>query len=349
MEDGYTFIKKNTLVYEWEIDQASSRIVYRENQPLTTLKSSTFSTQAEIAHKLGLKLYFNSDKYKRNDFLELFISNLGNNCVKVDFSIGILNSQRKRCLVQDLALTLIAGSTRGFYEGFRKQLLLANKSLLMPNDLLTICAEVTIKEETKIPVGKLLISPKSHLSTDFRVLYNSRECSDVTIVIGDEKIKAHRLMLKTRSPVLAAMFTHELDEKKSNQVFITDITADTFQKLLEFIYTDEVSDLNAIAEDLLEAADKYQILSLKEMCEVSLCKSLEPENAIRRMDLADRHNAPYLLEYVTKCIIADPGKIIETEDFGKFEKFNPHLGLKLFKRLAVANIDNKGVIKYSTT
>ncbi|CAG5101215.1 Similar to spop-b: Speckle-type POZ protein B (Xenopus laevis) [Cotesia congregata] len=342
MEEGYTYAKKHTIVYEWVINKISSRMEFIEDQPLTILKSSVFSTRAKIITKWCLKLYFNNgtpeNEYK--DFLGLFISNVANDCVKVRFSICILDSQQEKCSVKDRDFTLNVKDTKGFNEFLEKETLLANKSVLIPNDTLTILAEVTVvDDEVKlIPVEKSLINPKSNLSRDLKVFYNSREFSDTTIVIGDKKIKAHRLMLIMRSPVLAAMFTHELDEKKSNQIFITDITADIFEKVLEFIYTDEVSGLNAIAEDLLEAADKYQILSLKEMCEVSLCKTLKPENAIRRMDLADRHNAPFLIKYVTKCIVTDSKKIIQTEDFEKFEKSNPSLGLTLFKEKIAADV-----------
>ncbi|CAG5101212.1 Similar to spop: Speckle-type POZ protein (Xenopus tropicalis) [Cotesia congregata] len=186
------------------------------------------------------------------------------------------------------------------------------------------------------------------LVEDFKELYKTRAFSDMVINVGEEKLQAHRIILMTRSPVLASMFNQEMSEKKVNEVVITDISSDTFEKLLEYIYTDEVSDLEEDAAELLKAADKYQLASLKKRCKESLCKSLNPENALKMLDLADRFSAPYLMEYVTKCITADEAKIVESEEFKEYEKSNPSLGLRLFKELAVARTCCEAGIRYST-
>ncbi|CAG5101219.1 Similar to spop-b: Speckle-type POZ protein B (Xenopus laevis) [Cotesia congregata] len=52
-----------------------------------------------------------------------------------------------------------------------------------------------------------------------------------------------------------------------------------------------MENLDLIAADLLKAADKYQLQSLKKMCEESLCKNLKPDNLISMMNFAERHNA----------------------------------------------------------
>ncbi|CAG5101217.1 Similar to SPOPL: Speckle-type POZ protein-like (Homo sapiens) [Cotesia congregata] len=86
-------------------------------------------------------------------------------------------------------------------------------------------------------------------------------------------------------------------EKKSNEVTITDIDPEIFEKILRYIYTDQVSDLEVVAARLLEAADKYQLLSLKKLCEEALMRSSNRGNIIEIVALAQN-----LKDYAIKCI-----------------------------------------------
>lgn len=62
-----------------------------------------------------------------------------------------------------------------------------------------------------------------------------------------------------RSPVFAAMFEHEMEERKQNRVTISDVEHDVLKEMLRFIYTGKSPNLEKMADDLLAAADKVCI------------------------------------------------------------------------------------------
>ena len=63
--------------------------------------------------------------------------------------------------------------------------------------------------------------------------------SDVTIVLGDTKFKAHKCILASRCSFFATMFNSEMRESQESVITVQDISPQIFKHLLEFIYTDE--------------------------------------------------------------------------------------------------------------
>ncbi|XP_057318309.1 speckle-type POZ protein B-like [Microplitis mediator] len=130
------------------------------------------------------------------------------------------------------------------------------------------------------------------------------------------------------------MFAHEMKEKRDSEVAIPDIDPEIFREMLEFIYTDEINILDTNAADLLEAADKYQLLKLKSLCEESLSKSCRIDNAIKLIILADLHNANQLLEFIFEFVIRNIKDVIKTPEYEVLEKSKSLLLSKLIKKLA---------------
>ena len=87
-------------------------------------------------------------------------------------------------------------------------------------------------------------------------LYKCGQSSDVMLMVGGSELRAHKLILATRSPVFAAMFRHEYKEKVDSAVDVKDVELDVFQEMLKYIYTGEVSSLDKHASELLIAAEK---------------------------------------------------------------------------------------------
>lgn len=84
---------------------------------------------------------------------------------------------------------------------------------------------------------------------DMRKLYvNGDEC-DVVFEIGPEKaiLRAHRLILRTRCEIFHAMFRPgAMRESEDGRVCIEEHSPDMVSKMLEFIYTNTVTDLNKL-------------------------------------------------------------------------------------------------------
>ena len=89
-----------------------------------------------------------------------------------------------------------------------------------------------------------------------------------------------------------------------------------------------------MADDLLAAADKYQLERLKVMCEQALCQNLTAENACETLILADLHTAEQLKTQSVEFINAHANDVMETQGWKSLVKDYPHLLAEAFKALA---------------
>lgn len=78
------------------------------------------------------------------------------------------------------------------------------------------------------------------------------------------------MLLPARSPVFAAMFEHEMEERKHNRVEITDVDHEVLREMLRFIYTGKATNLEKMADDLLAAADKVR-MSIPDQLVAGVC------------------------------------------------------------------------------
>lgn len=69
--------------------------------------------------------------------------------------------------------------------------------------------------------------------------------------------------MAARSPVFSAMFEHGMSEARNDRVQIDDIDPDVLKEMLRFMYTGVAPNLERMSDDLLAAADKYQLERLK--------------------------------------------------------------------------------------
>jgi len=86
------------------------------------------------------------------------------------------------------------------------------------------------------------------------------------------------LILSSRSPVFAATLEHDMKEKQEKRVNIEDLCSEAVKNLLQFVYTDEVSNISKMALELLPAANKYDTARLKTLCEEAAMSNLQVDN-----------------------------------------------------------------------
>jgi len=139
-------------------------------------------------------------------------------------------------------------------------------------------------------------------------MYNDKEFSDVVVKCGGTRFECHKVVLASSSPVFKAMLTSNMKEKINNEIEIDDIKPEVMTELLEFIYTGRSSNLDNFSEDLLIAADKYGIDSLKKLCEGILINSLGIENCFSLLILGDTFS-PTIKESALKFVIKNKERI----------------------------------------
>lgn len=197
------------------------------------------------------------------------------------------------------------------------------------------------QNSVEIKSPKFYNSSKTSLADDSERLYWSKTDTDITIVVKGRRFPAHKIFLKMRSQFLAAMLSQGTTEKETKKDFVlVDIKPQIFEKVLRFIYTDRADDLGNDAAEVLEAADKFQLETLKIICEESLSRSLNRENFIEIISLADRHFAKNLKNYAMEFFGTIAEDIVESYEFKKLENTNPYLALELFKKFHILKINS---------
>ncbi|XP_042907719.1 uncharacterized protein [Parasteatoda tepidariorum] len=151
------------------------------------------------------------------------------------------------------------------------------------------------------------------LSLHFKKVLDENFYSDIVLNVDGDKIKAHKLILQARSPVFHKMFTHEV---AGNPIAILDIGLETMKRLLNFIYSGTTDEYGF--EELLElyyAADKYEVISLRDSCKTKLLNLLQVDNACVLFALANRHSDEAFKNEVVQFISANFKSVFKTESF----------------------------------
>ncbi|CAL1282224.1 unnamed protein product [Larinioides sclopetarius] len=230
-----------------------------------------------------------------------------------------------------------------------KRMLMEEKNLYLPDDVLTIqceCAisfDVALEEIEKIsydsaplqhnePDGycldkaNLLIESKSVLNGNLQSMLDDRTLFDVKLRTTNRTYPAHKCILSARSPVFKAMFSNNMKEKISEYIDIEDFDDDTITLMLQYIYTAEVKELDwETALHLYQASDMYEILTLRNVCSFYLKANLCPSDACETLVLADLHDDDDLKSYVQDFILKDIKNIVKSEEWEHLRKFNPKL------------------------
>ncbi|KAE8683475.1 BTB/POZ domain-containing protein [Hibiscus syriacus] len=111
--------------------------------------------------------------------------------------------------------------------------------------------------------------------------------ADVTIQTSDGTLRAHKAVLSASSSVFESMFHHNLKEKESSTIHIDDMSLESCMALLSYLYgTIKQEDFWKHRLALLGAANKYDIVDLKDACEESLLEDINSQNVLERLQEA---------------------------------------------------------------
>lgn len=181
--------------------------------------------------------------------------------------------------------------------------------------------------------GGSLQAIHSRLTGDLLELLTSGLMSDLRVMVGDVTFAAHRNILAARSPVFAAMFSHNMEEQRKNELKITDLPAPVVKAMLEYIYSGKYQE-SEHTPALLEAADKYDLPELKLACEASLARDLGLTNCLELIVLADTHSAAGLRSAALAFIVRNLTKIVSDAGWQVQLAGHSHLMAQIIQSMA---------------
>ncbi|GBM89277.1 TD and POZ domain-containing protein 3 [Araneus ventricosus] len=246
-----------------------------------------------------------------------------------------------------------------------KEYLMQNKEYYLPNDVLTIESEVIfptgkIKEKPENgsvckdthgiisnPKNTSLSSEENHIESfttlkdDWLALYNEGILSDAKLKTATETFPVHKLVLSARSPVFKSMFTTDMREKTHNCVDIDDLDADTVRRMLKFMYSDTLDNLEyENAKRLYFAADKYNIVSLRLRCSNFLKQNLLQSNCSDVLLLAKKHQDKDLVNAVEDYIAKNDESVLFSDEWKDLEENHPRLTTEVFRFIYMKKLGN---------
>ncbi|CAL8072258.1 unnamed protein product [Orchesella dallaii] len=174
--------------------------------------------------------------------------------------------------------------------------------------------------------------------------------ADVILVVGQDEVPAHRIVLATSSPAFSEILENTTVFYTSNQTSTSancqlvhlpriliepqDIGLDCIHELLRYIYTGMVdnSKMNdGLANRLIIAADKYGLPELKRLCENIILQGLKAENAIELYLLGNRVSSARIIRKALSIMKLNKARLAtQTEDFRQLSLRHPKLMYELF-------------------
>lgn len=109
---------------------------------------------------------------------------------------------------------------------------------------------------------------------------------DIKVVVGQKSFKAHRDVLASSSDYFSAMFSHNMQEQKSDVLTLKEISEIGFSAMIEYFYHGYISLENHIIEDILEAARFFHVEWLIEVCRHFMMRYLSIQDFKKSVQLA---------------------------------------------------------------
>ncbi|CAO2599070.1 Speckle-type POZ protein [Lemmus lemmus] len=339
---GYTQIRVKKFSYRWTINNFPFCL---EGILGKGIKSPTFSPGANDKQKWYMNVHLNGMDDECRGYLSVFLGLLSSpkSPVWAKFQFWIINANGEKSQIMNSQRVVRFDQNQhwGFKKFILQDFLLNTSHLLLPDDKLTLCCEVSMVQDY-ISISEQNMQPgidipRCTLADELGDLWENSHFTDCCLVVAGQEFWAHKAILAARSPVFRAMFEHDMEERRKNRIEIHDLEPEVFKAMVGFIYTGKEPDLHSMADAVLAAADKYGLEHLKVMCESALCSDLSVENAAHTLFLADLHSAVQLKIRAMDFITAHASEVSETSSWKIVVGSYPYLAAEVCAYLASAH------------
>ncbi|XP_005111835.1 kelch-like protein 20 [Aplysia californica] len=178
-----------------------------------------------------------------------------------------------------------------------------------------------------------------NLLTGFSQLYKNKQFVDVTLVVEHTAFPCHKNVLAASSPYFLVMFSTSLAEAQQDQITLKDMEARTLALVLDYIYTGQVTLTEDTVQNLLSAANLFQLIPLRDGCAEFMMSHVTVANCIGVFFFAKAHQCN---------VLALKAKEIINNKFPQLCKQQEFLSLPVDKLVEIVSDDDLNVTMEET-
>mmetsp|Transcript_16875 Transcript_16875/g.20609 ORF Transcript_16875/g.20609 Transcript_16875/m.20609 type:complete len:648 (-) Transcript_16875:63-2006(-) len=194
---------------------------------------------------------------------------------------------------------------------------------------------------------KAVSIPSSGYDRDMLKLIDNQELSDVTFLVEGKMVYANRAILATRSEYFHIMFfsgamresiqstediASNVTAKNRRAIEIQDVSHVVFMKVLEYIYTDSLKNINVeLGIPLLITSERFMLDRLKAICEDKIRQDVTVVNVLEILLTSHRHNATGLKDIALEFILRNLKNETITKNLTDL-KSEPDLLIEIIRR-----------------
>lgn len=170
--------------------------------------------------------------------------------------------------------------------------------------------------------------------------YINMPFSDIVLNIQGKKFESHKAILSASSTVLSDIIKNN---KFKNEICINNIKPEVAKQMLEFIYTQNMpSRYFEYTSELIDAAHRFNIIKLKELCESSLIRNMSSDIAIESFIIGDFYQSKKIKNAAAKCFhdeISMNPSFLGSPSFNYIKEKYPKLAVELILESYVKNLN----------
>lgn len=122
-------------------------------------------------------------------------------------------------------------------------------------------------------------------------LWRRRLYTDLTLIVEGKPIKCHKIILASASPYFHSRLFNGRRESPIDKIFIANVMGHVVNDILDFVYTGQCHLTLDNVEEMLKAANLFQIAALQDMADLYLSENIDATNCLRLFKLANTINA----------------------------------------------------------
>ena len=155
----------------------------------------------------------------------------------------------------------------------------------------------------------------STMSEQLSCIRRDKDFVDFKILIHEDFLPCHRLVLALHSPYMKAMLTSGMTEGTMHELHLDHINMDIMEIILDYMYDGEFCFHQDQMMDIIAASDYLQMTELKEMCIAEVPSILKPSNVISWWKESDMLGLGGIKLLCTKMMASDIDKVSEQPEF----------------------------------